>query len=231
MIAQSKTTSQLAKVCSFLALAVLMTFTLNQARADGENPAQRSRETGVSGTEEGQRRVSPEAQGGIRKGPREGDGAVRRGSRDGEGVAKAGPRDGEGGVRRGPRDGERPAGMGPRETGARRPSPEAQAGRRMPAESGNRRSAEGEGRHTSERVAENRLVIPVNAKGQVLSSEGQVLSQSDMRAELGRIAASANGRRIYVQAEQGIATAELQSLVKECQQAGIKNLFLSNGRR
>jgi biopolymer transport protein ExbD len=75
------------------------------------------------------------------------------------------------------------------------------------------------------------LTIPVDAGGRMTSAEGNVMAVEDMRAELRRLASTANGRPIYIQANQGIPTESLQSLVAECQRAGIRNLYFAPARR
>lgn len=154
-------------------------------------------------------RFANAGEGGAR-GPGDEAGAVRRGPRDGEGATPRGPRDGEGAVRRGPRDGE---GAVPR--GAR----DGEGGRRGPADGEGGRSAESDGG----------LILNVNSRGQLIA-EGRILSPSQRVNYLRRVATGARGRKIYIQASQGASITSIQNLIRECQSAGMKNLYLRSGR-
>ena len=154
------------------------------------------------------RRGPRDGEGAAQRGPRDGEGAGRRGPRDGEGNMKRGPRDGEG-VRRGPRDGEGAAPRGPRD-----------------GEGAGRGPADGEGAPSAESGG---LVLNVNSRGQLVA-EGRVLSPSQRVNYLRRVASSARGRKIYIQANQGASVTSIQNLIRECQVAGMKNLFLRSGR-
>lgn len=141
-----------------------------------------------------------------RTGPREGEGGVRKGPRDGEGGVRKGPRDGEGGVRKGPGDGE---------GGVRRGPADGEGGVRRAPGGGEQGNA---------------ITINLDNRGRMVMGEGQLLATDRMREELRNLAARANGRRIVLRADQGISTIALQSMINECQRAGIKNLYLSGGR-
>ncbi|MGB0580096.1 MAG: hypothetical protein ACPGVU_10375 [Limisphaerales bacterium] len=162
-----------------------------------------------SNVREGGARGPGDEAGAVRRGPRDGEGAGARGPRDGEANMKRGPRDGEGGVRRGPRDGEGAAPRGPRD---------GEGGARGPADGEGGRSAESDG-----------IVLNVNSRGQLLA-DGRVLSPSQRVNYLRRVSAGARGRKIYIQANRNAPMTSIQNLIRECQVAGMKNLFLSSGR-
>jgi len=134
-------------------------------------------------------------------------GAKKTGPRDGEGGVKKGPRDVAGGVKKGPRDGEGGVKRGPRE---------GDVPRTGSAETGRGTSMEGK-----------IITIVADNRGRMVSGEGQAMATAQMREQLRRIVASANGRKVLIRADQGMSAAAIQSLIKECQSAGIKNLFLS----
>jgi hypothetical protein len=154
-------------------------------------------------------------------GPSAESGAARRGSRDGEGAARTGPRDGEGGARPGARDGE-----GAMRRGARDGEGGVRSGPRD-GEGGRRGAAEGEGRGSAEG---GNLTLNVDAAGQLLAN-GRAMTAKQRAAYLRQFAANAGGRKIYIRASRGTSMASLQNLIRECQKAGIKNLYMAgNGR-
>ena len=123
------------------------------------------------------------------------------------GAPRRGPRDGEGSRPAGPRDGEGAPRKGPRDGEG--------APRRGPGDTG-------------APSAESRVVtIKADANGRMIGGERRLLDSKQTRTELRRIAATANGRKVVIRAEQGMSAAALQSLMRECQAAGIKNLFIS----
>ena len=73
------------------------------------------------------------------------------------------------------------------------------------------------------------IILNVNSRGQVIA-EGRVLSPSQRVNHLRRVAAAARGRKIYIQAPQGASMTSIQNLIRECQVAGMKNLYLRSGR-
>lgn len=177
------------------------------------------------------RRGPRDGEGAAPRGPRDGEGTARRGPRDGEGSKLSGPRDGEGAVRRGPRDGEGAKPRGPRDgEGVRRGPRDGEGGAPRGPRDGEgvrRGPADGEGGRSAE--AADGLVLNVNSRGQLLA-EGRVLSPSQRVNYLRRVAASARGRKIYLQAGQGASMTSIQNLIRECQTAGMKNLYLRSGR-
>ncbi len=148
--------------------------------------------------------------GAANRGPRDGEGAARPGARDGEGGARPGARDGEGTMRRGPRDGEGGARPGPRD-----------------GEDGRSGPADGEGGGSAE---SGNLTLNVNAAGQVLAN-GRVLSPVQRAAHLRQVGTAARGRKIYIRASNGVSRAALQNLIRECQKAGMKNLYMAGTGR
>lgn len=160
---------------------------------------------GGPGDEAGAVRRGPrDGEGAARPGPRDGEGVMRRGARDGEGAPKSGPRDGEGAVRRGPRDGE----------GARRGAADGEG----------RPSAEGEGRPSAE--GSGGVTLNVDTSGNLLAN-GRRMNSKQRVDYLRGVAKQASGKKVYIRASRGTSMSGLQALIRECQNAGIKNLFLS----
>jgi len=122
-------------------------------------------------------------------------------------LGEGGGRAAEGAVRRGPRDGEGAATKGPRDGEGKV--------RQVPRDSGDPSLEAG--------------VITVNAdaNGPMLGGGNRPLEAAQMQSELRRIAATANRRKVMIRAERAMSAAALQTLVRECQAAGIKNLFIS----
>ncbi len=139
--------------------------------------------------------VAAEREGAPRPGVRrEGEGPARRGPRDGEGPMRRGSRDGEGGPARGPRDGE--GGM-----------------RRGPGDAG----------FSAER-AQQGINIRLNEQGQVLSSANKAVAVSMVRSTLKRIAATQKTRPVIIRAPKATPFGNVVMFVKECEQAGIRNI-------
>jgi len=162
---------------------------------------------------EGGARSPGDEAGAIRRGPRDGEGAARPDQRDGEGAMRRGARDGEGAPRSGPRDGEGAVKRGPRD-GEGRPSAEGQG----------RPSAEGEGRPSAE--GSGGIMLNVDASGNLLAN-GRRMNSKERVDYLRGVAKQANGRKVYIRASRDTSMSGLQALFRECQNAGIKNLFLS----
>lgn len=124
------------------------------------------------------------------------------------GAPRRGPRDGDAGRPKGPRDGE----------GVIKPGP-------GDGENGPRKGPQDTGGTSPESQT---IVIDVDDRGRILNGERRAMDTNQMRAELRRIAATANGRKIYLRADRAVPFQAMQSLLRECQAANIKNLFLLN---
>ena len=167
---------------------------------------------------EGGARAGDGEAGTLRRGPRDGDGAPRTGPRDGEGTLRRGPRDGEGAPLTGLRDGEGAMKRGPRD---------GEGVRRGPTDGEGRPSAEGDGRRNADGTS---LTMTVDTSGNLLAN-GRPMNSKQRMSYLRSIATQANGRKVYIRAGRGTSMAGLQALFRECQNAGIKNLFLSQTGR
>lgn len=208
----------------------IATFSFTTAHADGEK--KKSSEEG--GSKEEVRKANGE---GAREGDREG---AKRGERDGE-AKRTGPRDGEG-ERKGPRDGETKKsgerdGEGSRKKGAtegdgdgaRKATREGDGEGRKSAErdGGGEKMREGE-RPTAKSGAASgqQMIIQVNAEGNVVNSQGDVIDIKMVRGRMKKIADENPDQSVILRADPKTEYAKVLAVLDALKDVGMQDVKL-----
>ena len=170
---------------------------------EGERKGPRDGETKKSGARDGERK---------KEGARDGE-VAKRGSRDGEGDgARKGARDGEGdGMKRGARDGE----------GGARKSAEGEGGSKM------REGERGERPATkSSASSAQQLVIQVNADGDVVNSQGDVIGIKMVRGRMKEIADENPDQSVILRADSKTEIGKVRAVLDALKDVGLKDVKL-----
>lgn len=183
---------------------------------EGERKGPRDGEMKKSGARDGE--------GEGRKGAREGDGERKKeGAREGEG-AKRGARDGEGdGARKGARDGEG--------DGMKRGAHEGEGGTRKSAEGeGGTKMREGErGERSATKSSASsaqQLVIQVNADGDVVNSQGDVIGIKMVRGRMKEIADENPDQSVILRADSKTEIGKVRAVLDALKDVGLKDVKL-----
>lgn len=199
-------------------------------KADREGDAERKKEgardgegTRKEGARDGDARKTGARDGeGERKGPRDGE-MKKSGARDGEG-AKRGAREGEGdGARKGAREGEGD-GMkrGAREgEGTNRKSSEAEGGSKM------REGERGERPATkSAAPSGQQMVIQVDADGNVVNSQGDVINIKMVRGRMKQVADENPDQSVILRADSKTEIGKVRAVLDALKDVGLKDVTL-----
>lgn len=212
-------------------------------KAGREGDGERKKEGARDG--EGARKEGARDGEGERKGPRDGE-MKKSGARDGEGEGRKGAREGDGerkkegardgeGAKRGARDGE---GDGARKAGRDGEGDGMKRGARD-GEGGTRKSAEGEGGskmrkgERGERPATKssassaqQLVIQVNADGDVVNSQGDVIGIKMVRGRMKQIADENPDQSVILRADSKTEIGKVRAVLDALKDVGLKDVKL-----
>lgn len=215
MIAQPLN-SRWGRLAALLTVPVLAIGTLTTAAdEDGKKP---TREEGRrEGDGDGARKTGPRDGEARTEGARDGD-VKRTGPRDGEGARKVGARDGEG-MKRGEVDGEGRK-SAEREDGARK-SAESEGGERL-REGGERASTKA----STATVTAQQLIIAVNADGNVVNSQGEVIDIKMVRGRMKDIAENNPGQSVILRAASDTPHAKILNVLDALKDVGLKDVTM-----